>query len=142
MIRAATRKQVRTRAGNACEYCGLHQEHSPLASLQIEHVIPRKHGGDDDLGNLALACVDCNLSKGSNIAGLDPITGETTELFHPRRQPWGDHFRWQGVHLVGTTAIGRTTIGVLRSIRKSSFNCVPHCGRATESMDAYNNSSP
>lgn len=102
------------RAGEACEYCGLRQENSPLATLQIEHIVPRKHGGDDDITNLALACIDCNLSKGSNLAGIDPLTGATTELFHPRRQQWDEHFEWQGVYIVGKTAAGRTTIDVLR----------------------------
>ena len=114
MIRAATRRLVRSRAGNACEYCGLHQDHSPLAALQIEHVIPRKHDGDDDPTNLALACIDCNLAKGSNIAGIDPASGQTTQLFHPRRQPWDEHFEWQGAYVIGKTAVGRTTIEVLR----------------------------
>jgi hypothetical protein len=114
MINAATRRQIRARAGNACEYCGLLQENSPLASLQIEHILPVKHGGDDSPDNLALACIDCNLAKGSNIAGIDPATGAATEIFHPRRQRWNDHFEWQGVYIVGRTAIGRTTIGVLR----------------------------
>jgi len=105
---------VRARAGNACEYCGLRQEHSPLAALQIEHVLPRKHGGNDDGENLALACIDCNLAKGTNIAGIDPASGQTTELFNPRRQRWGDHFEWKGAFLVGKTAVGRTSIEVLR----------------------------
>ena len=52
---AATRNLVRRRAGDRCEYCGLHQDLSPLAALQIEHVRPRKHGGTDDPDNLALA---------------------------------------------------------------------------------------
>jgi hypothetical protein len=34
-------------------------------------------------------------------------------LFHPRRQSWENHFDWQGLYLVGKTAIGRTTIRVL-----------------------------
>jgi hypothetical protein len=114
MIDAATRRLVRNRAGNACEYCGLHQVHSPLASLQIEHIVPRKHGGGNDNENLAMACVDCNLAKGTNIAGIDRVTGQTTELFHPRRRRWSDHFEWHGAHLVGKTAAGRTTIEVLR----------------------------
>lgn len=114
MISAATRRLVQTRAGNACEYCGLHQDYSPLAALQIEHIIPRKHGGGDRPENLALACIDCNLAKGSNIAGIDPQTGQTTELFHPRHQAWSEHFERRGLYLVGTTATGRTTIQVLR----------------------------
>ena len=114
MINAATRRLVQARAGQACEYCGLHQRYSPLASLQIEHIIPRKHGGDDLPENLALAYIDCNLAKGSNIAGIDSQTGQTTELFHPRRQRWDEHFEWRGVYFVGKTAVGRTTIDVLR----------------------------
>jgi hypothetical protein len=114
MIDAATRRLVRERAGDKCEYCGLPQVRSPLAALQIEHILPRKHGGDDNPSNLALACIDCNLSKGSNIAGIDPVTTVTTELYHPRCQNWNAHFEWQGINIIGKTAIGRTTIEVLR----------------------------
>lgn len=108
-----TRARVRERAGHCCEYCHLHQRDSPLAALHIEHVIPRVHGGGDDLDNLALACIDCNLHKGPNLTGIDPLKNQLTELFHPRRQRWEDHFEWNGIHVVGKTAIGRTTIRVL-----------------------------
>ena len=108
-----TRAQVRERAENACEYCRLHQDDSPLAVLHIEHIIPKIHGGSDDLDNLALACIDCNLHKGTNLTGIDPQTNDITELFHPRRHQWDDHFEWQGISLFGKTAIGRTTIRVL-----------------------------
>jgi len=111
---AATRNHVRQQAGHRCEYCGLREDQSPLAALHVEHVLPRKHGGNDDLDNLALACVDCNLHKGSNVAGYDPETGQLTELFHPRSQLWHEHFERQGVMIVGRTSIGRTTIDVLR----------------------------
>lgn len=113
MIGSQTRTQVRERAQNACEYCHLHQDDSPLAALHVEHIIPRVHGGSDELDNLALACIDCNLHKGTNLTGIDPRTNEVTELFHPRRQEWNEHFEWQGIHLVGRTATGRTTIRVL-----------------------------
>ena len=104
MISAQIRAQVRQRAQNACEYCHLHQDDSPLAALHVEHIIPRIHGGSDDVENLALACIDCNLHKGTNVI---------TELFHPRRDAWEDHFYWQGLYLVGKTPTGRTTIRVL-----------------------------
>ena len=110
---AQTKQRVRERAENRCEYCGLPQEFSPLAALQIEHITPRKHGGSDDLDNLALACIDCNLSKGTNLAGLDPETGAITELFHPRRHVWSDHFEHRGPFTIGTSPIGRTTVAVL-----------------------------
>lgn len=79
----STQTFVRERAGNRCEYCQLHQDNAPLASLHIEHIIPRKHGGSDASDNLALACIDGNLHKGPNLTGIDPEANEVTELFHP-----------------------------------------------------------
>jgi len=113
MISAQIRTHVRERAHNACEYCHLHQDDSPLAALHVEHIIPKVHGASDDIENLALACIDCNLHKGTNLTEIDPETNEITGLFHPRRQAWQDHFEWQGNYLVGKSATGRTTIRVL-----------------------------
>jgi len=113
MITSQVRRQVRERAHNVCEYRHLHQDDSPLAALHVEHIIPKVHGGTDDVENLALACIDCNLHKGTNLTGIDPQTNQLTELFHPRRQHWDEHFELQEVYLVGKTAIGRTTIRVL-----------------------------
>jgi 5-methylcytosine-specific restriction endonuclease McrA len=111
---AATRNRVRQRAGYRCEYCGLREDQSPLAALHVEHILPRKHGGTDDIDNLALACIDCNLRKGSNVAGYDPETGQLRELFSPRRHRWDDHFAWRGPLIIGITPVGRTTIQVLQ----------------------------
>ena len=110
---ATTKARVRERAGHRCEYCQMHQADSPLAALHVEHIIPECHGGDDDLDNLALACIDCNLHKGPNLTGIDPETGQVTLLFHPRHHLWQEHFEWQGIYLEGKTAVGRTTIRVL-----------------------------
>ena len=109
----AIRAAVRQRAADRCEYCLRRQADSPLISLQIEHVVPRKHGGTDDLENLALACAECNLHKGSNLTGIDPESLEITPIYNPRRHEWAVHFRWQGVRMLGLSAIGRTTIRVL-----------------------------
>lgn len=109
----ATKALVRQRARNRCEYCGLRQEDSPLALLHIEHIRPRKHGGSDGESNLCLACIDCNLHKGSNLTGIDPDTDAISELFHPRLQRWEDHFAWERTSIAGKTATGRTTIRVL-----------------------------
>jgi 5-methylcytosine-specific restriction endonuclease McrA len=105
--------RVRERAGNRCEYCRLEQIDSPLAALHIEHIIPKIHGGTDDLENLALACVDCNLHKGPNLTGIDPQNRRITPLFHPRKDKWEEHFKWHGIYVMGKTAMGRTTIRVL-----------------------------
>ncbi len=107
------RTLVRARSGNRCEYCQLHQDDSPLATLHIEHIRPSKHGGSDEESNLCLACIDCNLHKGSNQTGIDPETDIITELFHPRLQKWNDHFQWNGLNIVGRTDTGRTTVRVL-----------------------------
>jgi hypothetical protein len=109
----ALSRLVRRRANGACEYCRLRQDSSSLA-FEIDHIIARKHGGKDVASNLALACFYCNSFKGSDIAGIDPRTRRLTRLFHPRRHKWTRHFAWDGPILVGRTAIGRTTIAVLR----------------------------
>jgi len=33
--------------------------------VTVEHIIPRHHGGTEDLANLALACARCNAEKGT-----------------------------------------------------------------------------
>ena len=106
------RAAVRERAGHRCEHCQRRQETSPLIPLQIEHIIPRKHGGSDDFDNLALACAECNLHKSSNLTGIDPQSNQITPLFDPRRDSWPEHFAWDGLGLVGLTAVGRTTARV------------------------------
>ena len=63
--------------------------------------------------NLALACANCSLGKGSNIAGHDTRTGKLVALFHLRQDSWGRHFRWASSSLRGRTAMGRVTIKVL-----------------------------
>lgn len=104
---------VRQRAGNRCEYCLIHQNDDPYFRFHIEHIVPIKHGGDDDTMNLALACRHCNLHKGPNISGIDPIDGTLTPLFDPRSQVWLEHFTFQGAIIHGVTSVGRTTVNVL-----------------------------
>ena len=111
---AATRELVRLRASHRCEYCGLQQRQMAVRIFHIEHIIARKHRGGDEPANLALACDQCNLHKGSNLSGLDPDTGELVRLFHPRLDVWVEHFRFDGPEIVGLTACGRTTAWVLQ----------------------------
>lgn len=111
-IPAAIDRAVRRRAGNACEYCRLPQDANEF-TFHVEHIIARKHHGGDDAGNLALACLGCNLHKGPNLTGIDPQTVRVAVLFHPRTDVWDDHFHWRGALLLGLTATGRATIDVL-----------------------------
>lgn len=111
-MKAATRRG-RRRADQRCEYCRLHESDQPLLSFHIEHVIARKHHGGDAPGNLAWACLECNLGKSSNLSGRDIVTGRIVVLFNPRRQRWNRHFVWQSGRLVGLTPCGRATVDVL-----------------------------
>jgi hypothetical protein len=110
---AALRSLVRQRAGNRCEYCGIKQEHIPFALFHIDHIMPKKHGGDDDPSNLALACHHCNFHKGPNLTGIDPESGNISPLYHPRNQRWEVHFELKDETIFGLTPVGRATIQVL-----------------------------
>jgi HNH endonuclease len=107
------RRRVVLRAGGRCEYCELAQE-GQEATFHIDHIVPVAAGGPTVLENLALACVSCSLRKADHRSGRDPETGRSIPLFHPRRQRWDDHFRWQGVRVVGLTPTGRATIATLQ----------------------------
>lgn len=108
-----TRQFVQQRAEDRCEYCRLRQTHAPLWRHQIEHIMAIKHGGTDDLDNLAWTCVRCNLAKSSNLSGIDDATGQVVELFDPRTASWFDHFAYQGAEIIGLTPTGRATAAVL-----------------------------
>jgi hypothetical protein len=112
-MQSSLQRQVRHRAKNRCEYCLIHQRHDPFYTFPIDHIIAEQHGGPTVAGNLALSCLRCNLHKGPNIAGKDPLTKKLTPLFHPRRHKWSYHFQLDGPRIMGVTAIGRTTVKVL-----------------------------
>ena len=110
---AALRNLVRQRAGNRCEYCRVHQDDDPFYTFHVDHIIAEQHRGSTVASNLALSCYRCNLHKGTNLASIDPMTGELVALFHPRRNRWPEHFAWDGPRIIGQTPIGRATVHVL-----------------------------
>jgi hypothetical protein len=112
-MEAALTRQVWQRARRCCEYCRMPQDYDD-ATFEIDHIIPKKHGGLDVATNLALSCFWCNSFKGSDLAGLESRTRKLTPLFHPRRHKWSRHFRWDGPFLRGRTPIGRVTVAVLQ----------------------------
>jgi hypothetical protein len=75
--------------------------------------VARQHGGATELDNLAWCCQRCNAYKGPNLSGVDPDTSARVSLFHPRRDIWEAHFAWDGLEVVGLTAVGRATVWVL-----------------------------
>ena len=117
------RAAVIKRARGLCEYCRSRSSHSP-GPFVVDHIIPKVRGGKTTLGNLALACSGCNGRKHAKVNGTDPLTGKSARLFHPRRQPWPDHFAWSGDDklIIGLTAIGRATVEALQLNREELIN--------------------
>jgi 5-methylcytosine-specific restriction endonuclease McrA len=115
MIDASLRGLVWRRAQGRCEYCRLPQ-HAIEATFHVEHIFALQHlpHDADALDNLALACHQCNLHKGTNLTSIDPATGLVAPLYHPRRDNWQDHFAIEGAAIVGVTAIGRATAQLLQ----------------------------
>jgi hypothetical protein len=111
-IPAALAREVIERAGDRCEYCRLSQL-GQEATFHIDHVIPRAAGGPTTAVNLALACVSCSLRKGARQSAADPETGLPAPLFSPREMNWNEHFRWDGVLVMGLTPTGRATADAL-----------------------------
>jgi HNH endonuclease len=115
-IPARLRRLVQTRAKGRCEYCQLTQE-GQEATFHVDHVVPRAADGATELHNLALACVSCSLRKAARRSATDPETERVVPLFHPRRQRWTRHFRWEGLTVIGLSATGRATIQALQMNR-------------------------
>jgi hypothetical protein len=81
--------------------------------LQIEHIVAQQHFGRTTAENLALACQQCNLFKGPNLASVDPQTGEIVLLYHPRRDRWQEHFELSNSFILGLSPAGRATAQLL-----------------------------
>lgn len=107
------RERIRQRAEFRCEYCRLPEAATPFITFHVEHVIAKQHLEDDSLDNLALACDRCNAFKGPNLSSIDPDSHEIVELFHPRRNSWTEHFRFDGPLVVGLSQTGRATVRLL-----------------------------
>jgi hypothetical protein len=112
-ITASLRKEVRERAGKCCEYCLL-AESQAFFPHEPDHLIAHKHAGETTSANLGLACFDCNRFKGSDIAAIDPVSGELVALFNPRVQTWSEHFILREGLIVPLTPTGRVTEKLLQ----------------------------
>ncbi|WP_159400744.1 HNH endonuclease signature motif containing protein [Streptomyces sp. XY431] len=54
------RRTVRANGGGVCARCGI----SHLASgLEVDHVLPIAHGGEDVVENVQLLCLACHAAK-------------------------------------------------------------------------------
>lgn len=70
------------------------EDGTPLSHATIEHIVPRSHGGNNDVTNLALACGACNFEKGRRHdvrRADDPKLLQLIErLYDIRQRRWRD----------------------------------------------------
>ena len=59
-----TRNNVFERDGNRCQYCG---QVLPREELNLDHVIPRHHGGKTTWENVVCSCIACNSRKANRL---------------------------------------------------------------------------
>jgi HNH endonuclease len=133
-ITEALRQLVTARAQGRCEYCQSPEAYA-TERFSIEHIQPRILQGPTVPANLALACQGCNGYKSAQTTSIDPETGETVDLFHPRQHVWREHFTWgeDGLRIVGLTPTGRATVALLRLNRQPLM----HLRRALMAIGAH-----
>jgi 5-methylcytosine-specific restriction endonuclease McrA len=76
-----------------CIHCqrklALRADGTPINGATLEHIVPKNHGGTDDLENLAIACARCNSEKGlrhDHKRANDPKLQEVIERLQDRRR--------------------------------------------------------
>jgi diadenosine tetraphosphate (Ap4A) HIT family hydrolase/5-methylcytosine-specific restriction endonuclease McrA len=59
-ISGTVKYEVLRRASLRCELCGVSNRDR---ALEVDHIVPRNHGGSDDVANLQSLCYSCNAMK-------------------------------------------------------------------------------
>jgi diadenosine tetraphosphate (Ap4A) HIT family hydrolase len=59
-ISGTIKYEVLRRASTRCELCGVSNRDR---ALEVDHILPRNHGGSDDIANLQALCYSCNAMK-------------------------------------------------------------------------------
>lgn len=117
------RSLVKERAEGICEYCLALSAYS-FHPFAIDHILPTSKGGKTQADNLAFVCQHCNNSKYNKTVGIDPLSNNLSNLFHPRQQKWTDHFIWNKdkTVIIGITPTGRATVLTLKMNRLGAIN--------------------
>jgi hypothetical protein len=110
-ISEKTRKEVAQRANHKCEYCKVHTDDMFL-SFELDHIHPSKHGGTNEIENLAFACPHCNQHKRSDFATM--IGSEVVRLFNPRIDTWAEHFKVEEGEIEPKSKVGEASIKIFR----------------------------
>ena len=110
-ISDALRQTVILQAKFLCEYCLVHEDDFYLSG-EVDHISAIKHGGINELSNLAYSCIHCNRNKGTDEAIV--VNGQAVRFFNPRVDRWSDHFELSGAIILPKTDIGTVTLNVLK----------------------------
>ena len=78
----AQRQRVFKRDGHVCAYCGIDE-----GVMHIDHIIPRKVGGDHAMENLQVLCKSCNQAKAAKSEGVFLAQAATPPVFSERLSP-------------------------------------------------------
>ena len=76
-----SRINIYARDRNTCQYCG---QRNPRAELNLDHVVPRAHGGRSTWENVVCSCIGCNRKKG----GRTPVQARMRLIRKPVRPRW------------------------------------------------------
>ena len=68
--------------GRVCAYCGTDE-----GTMHVDHIIPRKVGGDHSLENLQVLCKSCNLRKAARSEGVFLSQAATPPVFSTNTSP-------------------------------------------------------
>ena len=107
------RIEIATRAKNKCEYCGIHED-DMFIGFEIDHIIATKHGGGNEMENLAYSCPHCNQHKGSDLVTFIDSYDNIVLLYNPRKHNWNEHFETNRGEILAKTNIGKATIKLLK----------------------------
>ena len=112
-ISSKNRLFVQSRANQCCEYCRMPELFS-IIGFTIDHIISIKHGGSNDLSNLALACAFCNYFKGTDLGTILLPDQQLIRFFNPRGDKWDEHFQISEALILPKTDIGKTTVKIFQ----------------------------
>ena len=72
-----SRRTIFARDNYSCQYCG-----STAKDLTIDHVVPKRHGGNATWENLVCCCRKCNMKKSDKLLNQSGM-----KLMHQPRRP-------------------------------------------------------
>lgn len=81
-----SRLNIYARDEDTCQYCA---RKLPRSELNLDHVVPRAHGGRTSWENVVCSCIECNLAKG----GRTPEQAGMRLLRKPFRPRWTPLYR-------------------------------------------------